>query len=122
MQPMGFVSLPLPGLGLGLWLKFAGAAVAASLIAYHAGLWIGDDRGYARKTNEVAKAVADANRQIDELHTALETERLKEEGARDVAAAAAIKSLADIPQDVRQQCAKSCSMPEGARAELEKIK
>jgi hypothetical protein len=119
---MGFVSLPLPGLGLGLWLKFAGAAVIASLLAYHAGLWIGDDRGYARKSNEVAKAVADANRRVDEIHAELEAERAKEEQSRDVAAAAAAKSLAEIPKEVRQQCAKSCSMPEGARAELEKIK
>jgi hypothetical protein len=121
-QPVGFVSLPLPGLGLGLWLK--GAAIAAVLVAgaYQAGIWIGDGRGYDRKSIEVAKAVADANRQIDELHSALDAERAKDEGDRDVAAAAAIKSLTDIPAEVRQQCAKSCSMPEQARAELEKIK
>lgn len=118
---MGFISLPLPGLGLGLWLKAATAAVVLVFGAYHAGLWIGDDRGYARKGAEVAAALDAANKRIDELNLTLDAEREGEVAKRDVATAEAFKSLADITPEVRKQCALQCSTPEQARIKLGEI-
>lgn len=113
--------MPLPGLGLGLWLKGAALAAVLASVTYGVGLWIGDGRGYERRSAELARAIADANARIASLTAALDTEHVEREFKREVAGAEVAQTLKDIKPEVRKQCTEACSLPEDARKALEKI-
>lgn len=120
-QPLGLVSLPLPGLGLGMWLKAGALALVLAAGAYGAGLWIGDNRGYDRRSAEVAKAMAEANQRIAALNEQLDAEHTEREFKRDVVGAEVAQNLKDVTPEVRTQCTSLCSLPAEARKALEKI-
>lgn len=113
--------LPIPGLGLFSMLKMGAAAGAGVFLGYQAGLWIGDGRGYDRRTVEFRQEIDVANVRIDRLNETLELERIGAIANRENASTAVAKSLKDIPVSTRFQCAQNCSLPADTRAALQEI-